>query len=298
MCGVIVGSHVIAREEELLLRAVETDVVLGVARCVGHEPLAAGEAQRFAGFHGMRDHGNHRPSQPARHAPAHPHLEGRARVLPAPGRAVVPAVDHLPVGGVVLGRAQVVDRDVHVVARLHDTELEGTVRNDLGTRFFRETVRTAEVVGVRVGHQHRVHVLGGESGLAEALEHGVPAVLGREARIDDGGALVVQQGVHVDVAEPRHPDRKLHAEHVRGDLGDLGAGVLLFLAAGLFRHRGRVAASFAPGDAQSRLGTRSRPSRSGLAPDTFGPEPISQSVERVVDLGSQCLGRRDVVLEA
>ena len=51
----------------------------------------------------------------------------------------------------------------------------------------------------------------------------------REAGIDDRETAVIEQAVHVHVPEPGHPDRELHADHVRSHLGDFFGRGILFL---------------------------------------------------------------------
>ena len=53
-----------------------------------------------------------------------------------------------------------------------------------------------------------------------------------QARVDDGEASVVDEAVHVHVAEAGHPDRQLHPQHTGRDLGDLLGGRFLFLLLG------------------------------------------------------------------
>ena len=73
-------------------------------------------------------------------------------------------------------------------------------------------------------------------GLEPRLER-LPRLRTGQAGVDDGEAAVVEEAVHVHVPEARHPDRQLHPDHARRDLGDLvGRGLLLLL--------GPVAAEF------------------------------------------------------
>ncbi len=113
------------------------------------------------------------------------------------------------------------------------------MRDELGAGFARDAPRATEMVGVRVGHDDGVHVLQAEVGGREPMLQRLPGLRARETGIDDGETAVVDQAVHVDVAESRHPDRQLHAQHARRDLGDLGRRGLLFLS-GFARPRLRV----------------------------------------------------------
>ena len=89
---------------------------------------------------------------------------------------------------------------------------------------------TAEVIGVRVRDEDRVNVARLEVGLLEALLDRVPRVLTREARIDHGDAVAVDECVHVDVAEAGEPNGQLHAQDVLRDLRDLLRRFFLFLS--------------------------------------------------------------------
>ena len=86
------------------------------------------------------------------------------------------------------------------------------------------------MVGMGVGDEDGVDVAGGEAGLLQAVGDRVPGPGVGETRIDDGDAVLVDHGVHVDVAQPGNPDRELHAQDVLRDLADLVACVFLLLA--------------------------------------------------------------------
>ena len=77
-----------------------------------------------------------------------------------------------------------------------------------------------------------------EPGLLQSMPDRLPGMGPRQPRIDHGGAVVVDERVHVDVPQSGHPDRKLHAKDVLRDLADLLAGFLLLLASRSlgFRH--------------------------------------------------------------
>src|SRR5260370_185124 len=67
---------------------------------------------------------------------------------------------------------------------------------------------------------------GGWGGVGRGVE-GPAGRRAGQAGVDDGEAAVVEQPVGVDVAEARHPDRELHPDDPRCDLGDLLGGRLL-----------------------------------------------------------------------
>ena len=113
---------------------------------------------------------------------------------------------------------------------------EAAVRHDAGAVLLAEPPGAAEVVGVRVGDDDRVDVRRLVVRLLQPLHQGPPGLRAREPRVDDGDAALVLQEVAVHVAEAGQEDRQLRPEDVRGHLGDLGGGRLLFLAA---RARGR-----------------------------------------------------------
>ena len=110
------------------------------------------------------------------------------------------------------------------------------MRDHLRTSFLREAHGTAEVVGVRVRDEDRVDVLHAELGLLQAILERGEAAGARQAGVDQRAAVVVDERIAVDVAEAGEPDRKLHPEHVLGDLRDLGARLLLLLLARLAAH--------------------------------------------------------------
>ena len=64
---------------------------------------------------------------------------------------------------------------------------------------------------------------------SEAADQCVPRRRAGQARIDEGEAALVLQRIAVDVAEPGHGDRQLHAKDAGRDLGDLFAGWFLLL---------------------------------------------------------------------
>ena len=127
----------------------------------------------------------------------------------------------------------------HVVAsaRLFDRPgRERLVRDQLGAGLLADATRATEVVGMRVRDDHGVHV--------RSLK---PAVLSRcfSAFHDCGpgrpGSTTARprsssEAVHVHVTETGHPDRELHAEHVRRHFGDVRGRGVLFLFVRPGRH--------------------------------------------------------------
>ena len=107
----------------------------------------------------------------------------------------------------------------------------------------REPARATEVVGVRVRDDHGVHVAQAEAGVGEALLQRLPRLRSGQTRVDDRDALGVDEPVHVHVAETRHPDRELHPQHARRDLGDLLRRRILLR---LVRPRARPASASRP----------------------------------------------------
>ena len=90
----------------------------------------------------------------------------------------------------------------------------------------------AEVVGVGVGDDDRVDVLGLVAGPLQPVDERPPRLRARHAGIDDGDAALVLEEVAVHVAEARQHDRQLRAQDAGRHLGDLGGGRLRLLAAG------------------------------------------------------------------
>ena len=133
--------------------------------------------------------------------------------------------------GVAL-RREVVDGDLGLlVGGLGDAEAEAAVRDHARAGLLREARRAAEVVGMRVGDDHGVDVAHAQPGPREAGLERAPGRGPRQPRIHHRGAALVEERVAVHVAEARHADRQLHAEHRGRDLGHLLARRLLLLLA-------------------------------------------------------------------
>src|SRR5262249_34497293 len=105
-------------------------------------------------------------------------------------------------------------------------------RDDLGAGLLAQPARPAEVVDVAVGDDDRVDVFHVEAGGLEAADHRLVRLRAGHAGVDDGPALLVLEGVAVDAAEARHPDRELEPEDAGRRLLDLAGRRL-----GLFTHR-------------------------------------------------------------
>ena len=120
--------------------------------------------------------------------------------------------------GAIVGRVDVEGGGILVSREIGPVEhrAERLVRDDVGAGFVAESHGAAEVVGVRVGDDDRVDVVDGEPGAPEAVDEVVPRFRAREAGIDDGDAPFVLQHVAVHVAEPRHVDRQLCPQRLRG----------------------------------------------------------------------------------
>ena len=151
------------------------------------------------------------------------------------GRAVGMAVSGVVMAGVpVLGMSgRLEGLDVRRSVALADrgaSEMEGTVGDDLGARFFVDAHGAAEMIRMRMGDEDRMDMAGSETGLFQALRDRIPGLDARESGIDDGDAVLVDHGVHIDVAQTGNPDGQLHAQDVLRDLADLRAGVFLLLA--------------------------------------------------------------------
>ena len=67
---------------------------------------------------------------------------------------------------------------------------------------------------------HGVDVVDLEAGVLEALLHGLPRGRAGHADVDDGEAAIVEEAVHVHVAQARHRDRQLHPDDAVAQVGD------------------------------------------------------------------------------
>ena len=109
-------------------------------------------------------------------------------------------------------------------------EMKSPMRHDLGARLLVDTDRPTEMIGMGMGNEDRVDVTGFEAGLFEAVQNCIPGRGAWEPGIDQGGAVVIDQGIHVYVAQAGNVDRQLHAKNVLRDFRDLLLGVFLLLS--------------------------------------------------------------------
>lgn len=86
------------------------------------------------------------------------------------------------------------------------TEMECPMGHDLGTRLLVDTDGTTEMIGMGMGNENRVDVTGFEAGLFEAVQNRIPSGGTGESGIDQGGAIVIDQGVHVHMAQAGNAD--------------------------------------------------------------------------------------------
>ena len=108
--------------------------------------------------------------------------------------------------------------------------------DDVGTGLVPHPPGRAEVVGMTVRHDHRVHATHRDARRREArLERATRGAAG-EAGIDDRRTALVLEHVAVDVTEAGHVDRQLGAQDPGSDLGDSLTGRLLLLLGGPRRH--------------------------------------------------------------
>ena len=111
------------------------------------------------------------------------------------------------------------------------------VRDDVAAGVRLQPVGSAEVVGMAVGDDDRVHPLQGNPRLVQTLlDHGVTGLL-RKTRIHQGDAPFVLEDVHIDVTKTRNGDGQLGPKHAGGDFQDLVTRRQLFLLGGT---RGRI----------------------------------------------------------
>ena len=191
-------------------------------------PLAPGEPDGGGVVHphGRRG-GAEQPGEPARTAHEHPAAERERVRISAPRRRIPRAM------AAELGRLFDID-----VGRVGDVpqQAELPVGDDIGAALAAHPPGPAEVVGMTVGDDHRVHAAHGEprrgQAPAELAEHAATG----ESGVDDRRPAFVLQDIAVDVPEAGHVDRQLTAQHPRGDLGDLVGGRLLLLASRPFLH--------------------------------------------------------------
>ena len=223
-------QHVIARQHDAFDGVVQAQVIRRVAGRVHGYPIAPGEADHLRVFElaGRRRHGPR-----IVHPRPHLLLLGVAhRLVHATPWLLAPHRTHEPLQSpfrFALGRAigQLLRVGTVVVHLPHQSER--LVADDVGAARLAQPRRAAEVVRVRMRHDHRVDPGHGDAGLAQAFDERVPWLFARQARVDEGEAVLVLQRVAVHVAEARQLDRQLHPYDAGRDLADLvgrGSGFL------------------------------------------------------------------------
>lgn len=251
-------QHVIPCQKCAGLWIVQADMVRRVTGRMEHEPFTAGEFDHIPMFDMMRDRGQELPSAEGREAePSQSvadfgafgtRLPGRRRrdalerteeishgILRMPSIALEQFhVDRQIVDG---GLAVMIVGAVNVLARMAllvrgAAEMEGAVGHDLRAALLVDLYGTPEMIGMGVGDEDGVDVSWLEAGLFQAIHDRLPGRGSRKAGINHRRAVLVDQRVHVDMAEPGNRDRELHAQDILRDLADLFAGVLLFLSFG------------------------------------------------------------------
>ena len=215
------GQHVVAGDEQAGVGVEEAEVVSGMPRGVEGDPLPPGEADPVAVGQAM---GRDRRAEPRQEVP--------------PGEAGGPemAADETPgfsTPGRPPPRAQAVARVISLRSSRPGLQpgVEALLGDELGARLVGEATRAPEVVGVRVGDEHGVHVADLEARRVQPALEGAPRLPSGEAGVDNGGPPLVEEHVAVHVAETGELDRELEPEHARTDLGHLARGGLLFLLA-------------------------------------------------------------------
>ncbi len=105
-----------------------------------------------------------------------------------------------------------------VLGRRVEEGPERAVGDDLGAELSLERAGLPEVVGVAVGHDHRVHPLDRIAGRSQRLVEGLPRPGAWQTGIDERDAPCVLHGVAIHVAEAGHRDRELHPHDAGHDL--------------------------------------------------------------------------------
>ena len=211
-------------------------------------PLAPGEpdGRGVVHPHGRRG-GAEQPGKATRASHEHPPAERERIPVAAPRRWIPRTV------AAELGRLFDVD-----VRRIGDVpqQPELAVGDDVRAALPPHPAGPAEVVGMAVGDDHRVHPAHGDPGgrqpPAELAEHAATG----EPGVDDRRPAFVLEDIAVDVPEAGHVDRQLTAQHPGGDLGDVvGRRLLLLTSRPLLHPRDATAATGASRRFRSRPGT-------------------------------------------
>ncbi len=109
-------------------------------------------------------------------------------------------------------------------------EMESAMCDDLGATFLLDLYGAAEMIRMRMCNEDGVNMPWLEARLFESMADGSPGRRSRQARVDDGRTVLVDQRVHVHMAEARNLNRQLHAKNILRDLGDFFAGIFLLLS--------------------------------------------------------------------
>jgi hypothetical protein len=100
---------------------------------------------------------------------------------------------------------EVINGDLRLILDygLSQSEAETPMRDNGSAKLLNETLSTTKVVGVRMGDQYGMNVLRQQLRLPQPMLYRLPGDRTRQPGIDEGSAILVQQGIHVHVAEPR-----------------------------------------------------------------------------------------------
>ena len=93
-----------------------------------------------------------------------------------------------------------------------------------------DTYGTPEMIGVGMGNEDGVDMTGLEASLLQAMQDRIPGGGSGESRVDQCGAVVIDQRVHVHMAQSGNADRELHAKNIFRDFADLFLCVFLLLS--------------------------------------------------------------------
>jgi len=236
----------------------ETDVIRSVAGRVKREPLTAREFDDISMLDVMRDgREEFAAADGCEVEPAQPmsYLSSFRGALPrCRGRNALQGTEEIAhriqsTTAVALQQfhvnTQIVDRSFAVVIRRTmnvgvptgmasldrgAAEMKRAMGHDLGARFFVDANSATEMIRMGMGDKHRMDMSRLETGLFEPMLDGVPGCGPGEAWVDQCCAVVIDQRVHVYMAESGNVDRQLHAKNVLRDLADFFLGVFLFLS--------------------------------------------------------------------
>ena len=213
------GQHVVAGEHDAVGGVEQAEVIVRVAGGVESHPFAAAEGDDLGVVDAPgRRRGAHEPTErDPEELHLHPPLQRRAehRVAAPRHRSAERGRDWCAVARLV--------RVERLLLAWIEPRAEAAMRDHLGAVGVAHPTRAAEVVGVRVGDDHRVHVLGLVARPLEPVDEGSPRLWPGHPRVDDRHAPLVLEEVAVHVAEAREHDRELRPQDAGRDLGDLRA---------------------------------------------------------------------------